>query len=72
MSLTDPIADMLTRIRNANMRVYQSVSCQHSKLKENILSVMKEEGLISSFEVLENEGKKVLQSIFEFRKTGFQ
>lgn len=58
MSLTDPIADMLTRIRNANMRVYQTVSCQHSKLKESILGVMKEEGLIASFDVIENEGKK--------------
>ncbi|EQD24909.1 MAG: 30S ribosomal protein S8 [Nitrospirae bacterium] len=60
MSMTDPIADMLTRIRNANMRVYQTVSCQHSKLKENILSVMKEEGFISSFETSEENGKKNL------------
>ena len=61
MSLTDPIADMLTRIRNANMRVYQTVSCQHSNLKENILKVMLEEGLISSYEVKELEGKKSLE-----------
>ena len=60
MSLTDPIADMLTRIRNANMRVYQTVSCQHSKLKESILKVMVEEGLIASYEVKEEEGKKSL------------
>ena len=60
MSLTDPIADMLTRIRNANMRVYQSVSCQHSKIKESILNVMKEEGLISSYEVTEIDEKKVI------------
>ena len=58
MSLTDPIADMLTRIRNANMRVYQTVKCQHSKIKENILRVMQEEGLISSYEVNEEDGKK--------------
>ena len=60
MSMTDPIADMLTRIRNANMRVYQTVSCQHSKLKENILNVMQEEGFISSFETTEENGKKNL------------
>ncbi len=60
MSLTDPIADMLTRIRNANMRVYQTVSCQHSNLKENILKVMQEEGFISSYEVTEDNGKKNL------------
>ena len=58
MSLTDPIADMLTRIRNANMRVYQTVTCQHSNLKENILKVMQEEGFISSYEVTEENGKK--------------
>lgn len=58
MSLTDPIADMLTRIRNANMRVYQHVSCQHSNLKENILKVMQEEGFISSYEISEENGKK--------------
>ena len=58
MSLTDPIADMLTRIRNANMRVYQQVSCQHSNLKENILKVMQEEVFISSYEVSDEDGKK--------------
>lgn len=37
MAMTDPIADLLTRIRNANMRLYERVSCQHSKIKEELL-----------------------------------
>jgi small subunit ribosomal protein S8 len=58
MSMTDPIADMLTRIRNANMRLYEHVECQHSKIKEEILKILLEEGFVSSFVVVEKDGKK--------------
>jgi small subunit ribosomal protein S8 len=58
MSMTDPIADMLTRIRNANMRLYERVECQHSKIKEEILKILVEEGFVSSYVVVEQEGKK--------------
>ena len=58
MSMTDPIADMLTRIRNANMRLYERVECQHSKIKEEILKILVEEGYVSSYVVVEQEGKK--------------
>lgn len=60
MSMTDPIADLLTRIRNANMRLYDRVECQHSKIKEELLKILLEEGFITSFETIEKEGKKDL------------
>lgn len=52
MSMSDPIADMLTRIRNATMRQHESVSMPHSRLKERVAEVLKEEGYIEDFQVL--------------------
>ena len=52
MSMSDPIADMLTRIRNALMREHATVSIPHSKLKEEIARVLVEEGFVESFQVL--------------------
>ena len=46
MSMTDPIADMLTRIRNANMVSHQTVDVPASKLKVELARVLKEEGFI--------------------------
>jgi small subunit ribosomal protein S8 len=60
MSMQDPIADMLTRIRNAQMVGGKQVRLSASKLKTAILNVMKEEGFISSFEVLQSGEKKDL------------
>ena len=52
---TDPIADLLTRIRNASRAHHDKVSVPHSKLKENIAKVMKEKGFIDNFTVTNNE-----------------
>ena len=61
MSMTDPIADMLTRIRNAHKINALSVSIPASKVKENIASVLLEEGYIKSFKVEDlDNNKKVL------------
>jgi small subunit ribosomal protein S8 len=68
MAMTDPIADLLTRIRNANMRLYERVSCQHSKIKEELLKILLEEGFISSFETLETDGKKDLHIKLKYVK----
>jgi len=51
MTMTDPIADMLTRVRNANSAHHESVSMPHSKIKEHIAEILKREGYIGSFEV---------------------
>ena len=61
MSMIDPIADMLTRIRNADKINALSVSIPASKVKENIASVLLEEGYIKSFKVEDlDNNKKVL------------
>lgn len=53
MTMTDPIADMLTRLRNANQAYHDSTSMPHSKIKAGIAEILTEQGYISSFEVLE-------------------
>lgn len=58
--ITDPIADMLTRIRNASKNRFENVSMPTSKLKENIAKILKDEGYVSSFEITEKDGKKNL------------
>ncbi len=60
MSMTDPIADMLTRIRNAQAAQKAQVSMPSSKLKAAIARVLKEEGYIESYEVTEQDRKAVL------------
>jgi small subunit ribosomal protein S8 len=60
MSMSDPIADMLTRIRNAQMSNKISVSMPASKLKGAIANVLKDEGYIEDFAVVANEGKPLL------------
>lgn len=51
MTMTDPVADMLTRLRNANTAHHDSVSMPHSKLKANIAEILATEGYIAGFEV---------------------
>ena len=60
MSMSDPIADMLTRIRNAQSTNKASVTMPASKLKGAIAGVLKDEGYIEDFAVRENDGKPVL------------
>ena len=60
MSMNDPIADMLTRIRNGQMRNKVSVSMPSSKIKKAIAEVLKSEGYIENFNVSEFEGKPTL------------
>ena len=61
MSMTDPIADMLVRIRNAQAAAKTLVHMPASKLKASIAQVLKDEGYIEGFAVRENEGKPVLE-----------
>lgn len=58
MSMTDPIADMLTRIRNGQMAEKQTVSMPGSKQKTAIARILKEEGFIAGYEESEGEGGK--------------
>jgi small subunit ribosomal protein S8 len=63
MSVNDPIADMLTRIRNAALVGHTTVAMPSSKLKVAIAKIMKEEGYISTYEVVDDQspGMKVLR-----------
>ena len=58
MSLTDPIADMITRIRNAQLRTLNKVSIPNSKFRAKILDVLKEEGYISDYKFLADKKNK--------------
>jgi small subunit ribosomal protein S8 len=57
MTMTDPIADMLTRIRNANTAMHDDVRMPSSKLKEALAGVLAAEGYIESYDVEENVGR---------------
>ena len=60
MSMSDPIADLLTRIRNAQMAKLPTVSMPSSKMKVAIAQVLQDEGYIASYQVDENGGKPIL------------
>jgi len=60
MSMSDPISDMLTRIRNAQMANKGSVAMPSSKVKIAIAQVLKDEGYVEDFSVTPNDGKPVL------------
>ena len=66
MSMSDPIADMLTRIRNAQSANKVSVSMPNSKLKMGIASVLKDEGYITDFRVDDNNGKPKLEVTLKY------
>jgi small subunit ribosomal protein S8 len=85
MSMSDPIADLLTRIRNAQMAKLKTVSCPSSKLKVSICEVLKDEGYISSFDVVADgakaqltidlkyyQGKPVIEEIIRVSKPGLR
>ena len=57
MTMTDPIADMLTRIRNANVAMHDSVTMPSSKSKVALADVLESEGYIHGYEVRQNEGR---------------
>ncbi|MBR1661859.1 MAG: 30S ribosomal protein S8 [Acidaminococcaceae bacterium] len=61
MVMTDPIADMLTRIRNANSVYHDKVEIPSSKIKEAIAGILKDEGFIKDFEVIEDNKQNVIK-----------
>jgi small subunit ribosomal protein S8 len=61
MTMTDPVADFLTRLRNANSAYHESISLPSSKLKLTIAEILKSEGYIASFEVKDAEVGKTLK-----------
>ncbi len=61
MQITDPVADMLTRIRNANMAKHESVDVPASNLKKAIAKILLDEGYIKSYEVVEDGTQGVIR-----------
>ena len=66
MSLTDPVADFLTRIRNGIGARQQKVDVPASKLKLEIARILKEEGFISNYKATEEEGRKILRVYLKY------
>lgn len=66
MPLTDPIADLLTRIRNANSARKDRVEVSHSGVKEQLVRVITEEGFISSYSVVGNAGVKSIRIFLKY------
>ena len=61
MSMNDPLGDLLTRIRNAQMRNKSKVLSPNSRLRESVLEVLKAEGYIRAFTVVEREGRSEIE-----------
>jgi small subunit ribosomal protein S8 len=61
MGMTDPIADLLTRIRNALMAKHDAVEVPMSKLKEQVVVILKQEGYVTDFSVVETEPRATLR-----------
>jgi small subunit ribosomal protein S8 len=66
MSLTDPVADFLTRIRNAIRARHQKLDVPASKLKVEIARILKEEGYISNYKTQEEAGKPMLRVYLKY------
>jgi small subunit ribosomal protein S8 len=66
MSLTDPVADFLARIRNAIGARHQKLDVPASKLKTEIARILKEEGYISNYKLQEEDGKPVLRVYLKY------
>ncbi|MEV0287327.1 MULTISPECIES: 30S ribosomal protein S8 [unclassified Kribbella] len=70
MTMTDPIADMLTRLRNANQAYHESTSMPYSKIKQGIADILQQEGYISSYKVEEPQEGAVGKTLIVDLKFG--
>ena len=70
MVMTDPIADMLTRIRNALLRGHRTVNVPASQIKEGILAALKREGYIEDYRTVEMEPQNVLRIYLKWGPKG--
>jgi small subunit ribosomal protein S8 len=70
MSMTDPIADLLTRIRNAAKEKHEKVEIPASRLKANIVRVLKEEGYIKNFRLMREDGHPTIKVYLKYTDGG--
>lgn len=70
MSMTDPIADMLTRIRNAQRASHELVNIPSSKLKINVAKVLKSEGYVKNFRIISDGQHRFIRIFLKYDKEG--
>ena len=70
MNITDPIADMLTRIRNANSAKHKTVDVPSSKMKTAIAEILFKEGYIKSFEIISDENQGIIRIALKYDEKG--
>ena len=70
MSMTDPIADLLTRVRNATREGHEKLEVPASRLKANVVRVLKEEGYIKNFRLMREEGRPVIKVYLKYTDAG--
>ncbi len=68
MVMTDPIADMLTRIRNANTVKHEKLELPASKMKREIADILKREGFVKDYEYIEDNKQGVLRIFLKYGK----
>ncbi|GGH74842.1 30S ribosomal protein S8 [Compostibacillus humi] len=66
MTMTDPIADMLTRIRNANMVRHEQLELPASNIKKEIADILKREGFVKDYEVIEDNKQGILRIFLKY------
>lgn len=70
MSMTDPIADLLTRIRNAAKEKHEKLEVPASRLKANVVRVLKEEGYIKNFRLVREDGRPMIKIFLKYTDAG--
>ena len=70
MTMTDPIADMLTRIRNANMVKHETVDVTASNMKKELARILLEEGFIRGYDVIEDGKQGIIRIQLKYGQTG--
>jgi len=70
MSMSDPIADMLTRVRNAIMVSYDTVDIPISKLKVNIAKILKSEGFIKNYKIMDSRRQGIIRVFLKYDENG--
>ena len=70
MNITDPIADMLTRIRNASTSKFKTVDIPASNMKKSIAQILLDEGYIKAFEEIENETQGIIRITLKYDEKG--
>ena len=70
MTMTDPIADMLTRIRNANVVKHETVDVPASNMKKELSRILLEEGFIRGYDVIEDGKQGIIRILLKYGQTG--